>query len=210
MVHKPRPHELALEFGITSREVIAKLRDMGVFIKSASSTIEPPVAQRLRDTYARSGQVLHTNDRGRPRSADSQPLGAPNELKRRLTRLVADNEMVDLLVERVAQTEAAEAAGAHQLAVVSAVSVVEGLLSAQLPEPRSTLEALIETAYETGLIQLDARTFLHAVRSLRNLIHPTRQLSENGFAPDRDTLVLCWATVRTVLNDLERTRSAGH
>jgi hypothetical protein len=180
-VNRPRVHELALVFGVTSREVMAKLRDMGEPIKSASSTIEPPVAQRLRDSYTRSGQAYLTYGRGGTRSAESQPLGPPTE-----------------------------AAGAHQLAVVSAVSVVEGLLSASLPERRLTLEALIETAYETGLIQLDTRAFLHAVRSLRNLIHPTRQLSENGFAPDRDTVVLCWATVRTVLNDLERNRSTGH
>jgi hypothetical protein len=32
-VYMPRVHELALEFGVTSREVLAELRDMGVLVK---------------------------------------------------------------------------------------------------------------------------------------------------------------------------------
>ncbi|HJC30146.1 MAG TPA: translation initiation factor IF-2 N-terminal domain-containing protein, partial [Candidatus Dietzia intestinipullorum] len=34
---KPRVHELAKEFGITSKELLTKLRDQGEFVKSASS-----------------------------------------------------------------------------------------------------------------------------------------------------------------------------
>jgi hypothetical protein len=202
----PRVHELALEFGVTSREVLADLRDMGVSVKTASSTIQPRVAQRLRDSYARSGRGLPPRLRREP-VGRAQPLGPPDDLKLRLTNLIADEALAELLVERVAQTEAAEAAGAHQLAVVSAVSVAEGILSALLPGRRPSFDSLIETAYEVGLIQLDARAFLHAARSLRNLVHPTRQHAENGFAPDQDTVELCWSTVRAVLNDLERNRS---
>ncbi|MFN8171067.1 MAG: translation initiation factor IF-2 [Candidatus Nanopelagicales bacterium] len=46
---KVRVHELAKELGVTSKEVLNKLNDMGEFVKSASSTIEPPVARRLRE-----------------------------------------------------------------------------------------------------------------------------------------------------------------
>ncbi|WP_026924615.1 translation initiation factor IF-2 [Glycomyces arizonensis] len=52
MAGKPRVHELAKELGSTSKEVLAKLSDMGEFVKSASSTVEAPVARRLRQQYA--------------------------------------------------------------------------------------------------------------------------------------------------------------
>jgi len=52
---KARVHELAKELGITSKDVLAKLKEQGEFVKSASSTVEAPVARRLRDAYAPKG-----------------------------------------------------------------------------------------------------------------------------------------------------------
>src|SRR5438105_12055766 len=49
---KARVHELAKELGITSKEVLAKLKEQGEFVKSASSTVEAPVARRLRDAFS--------------------------------------------------------------------------------------------------------------------------------------------------------------
>jgi translation initiation factor IF-2 len=49
---KARVHELAKEFGVTSKQVLAKLQEMGEFVKSASSTVEAPVARRLQDAFA--------------------------------------------------------------------------------------------------------------------------------------------------------------
>src|SRR5947208_11997576 len=46
---KARVHELAKELGITSKTVLAKLKEQGEFVKSASSTVEAPVARRLRE-----------------------------------------------------------------------------------------------------------------------------------------------------------------
>jgi len=45
---KARVHELAKELGVESKTVLAKLKEMGEFVKSASSTVEAPVARRLR------------------------------------------------------------------------------------------------------------------------------------------------------------------
>ncbi|MCT1865261.1 translation initiation factor IF-2 [Dietzia cinnamea] len=55
MAGKPRVHELAKEFGITSKELLTKLRDQGEFVKSASSTLEAPVVRRLREAHAPAG-----------------------------------------------------------------------------------------------------------------------------------------------------------
>jgi translation initiation factor IF-2 len=48
---KARVHELAKELGVTSKEVLARLNDQGEFVKSASSTVEAPVARRLRESF---------------------------------------------------------------------------------------------------------------------------------------------------------------
>lgn len=40
MPGKARVHELAKELGIESKVVLAKLKEMGEFVKSASSTVE--------------------------------------------------------------------------------------------------------------------------------------------------------------------------
>ncbi|WP_085067076.1 translation initiation factor IF-2 [Catenuloplanes japonicus] len=48
MAGKARVHELAKELGVESKVVLAKLKEMGEFVKSASSTVEAPVARRLR------------------------------------------------------------------------------------------------------------------------------------------------------------------
>ena len=46
---KPRVHEIASEMGVTSKVALKTLETMGEFVKSASSSIEPPVARRLRN-----------------------------------------------------------------------------------------------------------------------------------------------------------------
>ena len=49
---KLRVHEVAKQLGITSREALNKLEEMGEFVSSASSTIEPPVVKRLKSEFA--------------------------------------------------------------------------------------------------------------------------------------------------------------
>ncbi|WP_054953377.1 translation initiation factor IF-2 [Flaviflexus massiliensis] len=48
---KVRVHQLAKELGIQSKELLAYLADAGEFIKSASSTLEPPVEMKAREHY---------------------------------------------------------------------------------------------------------------------------------------------------------------
>ncbi|HEV7418751.1 MAG TPA: translation initiation factor IF-2 [Mycobacterium sp.] len=51
MAGKARVHELAKELGVTSKQVLARLSEQGEFVKSASSTVEAPVARRLRESF---------------------------------------------------------------------------------------------------------------------------------------------------------------
>ena len=51
MPGKLRVHELAKQLGITSKELLATLKEKGEFVKTASSTIEPPVVKKMRAHY---------------------------------------------------------------------------------------------------------------------------------------------------------------
>ncbi|MET8681456.1 translation initiation factor IF-2 [Streptomyces sp. NPDC004647] len=48
---KVRVYELAKEFGVESKVVMAKLQELGEFVRSASSTIEAPVVRKLTDAF---------------------------------------------------------------------------------------------------------------------------------------------------------------
>jgi len=50
-VSKVRVHELAKQLGMESKEVLAKLQEMGEFVRSASSTVEAPVVRKLVALY---------------------------------------------------------------------------------------------------------------------------------------------------------------
>ncbi|HEU5265465.1 MAG TPA: translation initiation factor IF-2 N-terminal domain-containing protein, partial [Jatrophihabitans sp.] len=51
MPGKTRVSALAKEIGITSKEAIEKLTEIGEYVKSASSTVEAPVARKLREAF---------------------------------------------------------------------------------------------------------------------------------------------------------------
>ena len=74
---KARVYELAKELGVDSKTVLSKLEAMGEFVKSASSTVEPPVARKLRNAFASSGQGNASDSRSRairPRSLPNRHL----------------------------------------------------------------------------------------------------------------------------------------
>ena len=49
---KLRVHELAKELGITSKELMGHLKEAGEFVKSSSSSLEPPVVRSMREKFA--------------------------------------------------------------------------------------------------------------------------------------------------------------
>ncbi|GAA2985339.1 translation initiation factor IF-2 [Actinokineospora diospyrosa] len=80
MAGKARVHELAKELGVTSKDVLAKLKDLGEFVKSASSTVEAPVARRLRDAYPGKGEAKpgpRPGPKPTPRPPAPRPEAAP-------------------------------------------------------------------------------------------------------------------------------------
>ncbi|MFG2192559.1 translation initiation factor IF-2 [Streptomyces sp. NPDC048639] len=74
---KVRVYELAKEFGVESKVVMAKLQELGEFVRSASSTIEAPVVRKLTDAFQQG------NGSGRAAGKPSAPRkAAPSPAKR--------------------------------------------------------------------------------------------------------------------------------
>ena len=51
MAALPRVYDIAKELGIDTKDALAKLEQLGEYVKSGSSTIAPPVAKKLRDAF---------------------------------------------------------------------------------------------------------------------------------------------------------------
>lgn len=71
---KTRVHELAKEFGVESKFVLEKLKEMGEFVKSASSTVEPPVEMRFKKQY---GDELKAAAASAPAADKAPEAGKP-------------------------------------------------------------------------------------------------------------------------------------
>jgi len=74
-VAKVRVHELAKELGVESKVVLAKLKEMGEFVKSASSTVEPPVVKRFTDQFG--DELRAAADKGAAKKAPAKKAAAP-------------------------------------------------------------------------------------------------------------------------------------
>ena len=70
MAAKPRVHEIASELGIESKVALEKLKELGEFVKGPSSTIEPPVARKLRKAVEEAGL-------GAPKTEEKPAAKAP-------------------------------------------------------------------------------------------------------------------------------------
>ncbi|MFD0402789.1 translation initiation factor IF-2 N-terminal domain-containing protein, partial [Kitasatospora sp. NPDC127121] len=73
---KVRVYELAKELGLESKAVMAKLTELGEFVRSASSTIEAPVVRKLTDALGVAPTGGGSAAKPGPRkSAAPQPAG---------------------------------------------------------------------------------------------------------------------------------------
>ncbi|MEV8098702.1 translation initiation factor IF-2 [Kitasatospora sp. NPDC085879] len=73
---KVRVYELAKELGLESKAVMAKLTELGEFVRSASSTIEAPVVRKLTDALGATPPAGGSSAKPGPRKpAAPQPAG---------------------------------------------------------------------------------------------------------------------------------------
>jgi len=151
MAGKPRVHEIATELGVNSKLVLQILKNMGEYAMGSSSSIEPPVARRLRAAVISGGYALPVfpaleGEAGR--LAGILAEGLPRTLP----------ELIDLLVsDYVPGTEVADIFAqasqdrwfffvperANETLLVAAVAPI--LKETELPSPRGILVAMRPT-----------------------------------------------------------------
>ncbi len=84
---KVRVHELAKQLGMSSKEVLAKLQELGEFVRSASSTVEAPVVRKLTEMFP-----------------NAKPIEAKQPVKKTALKKVAAEPMSEVSVEQVAKS----------------------------------------------------------------------------------------------------------
>lgn len=76
---KPRVYEIAKDLGLDSKTVLEKLKDMGEFVKSASSTVEPPVERKLKAALAPKGDGA-AKGKGKEQPKAAAPKATPKPI----------------------------------------------------------------------------------------------------------------------------------
>ncbi len=70
---KLRVHELAKELGITSKELMGHLKEAGEFVKSSSSSLEPPVVRQMREKFASAPKAKKAEAKPAPKAPKAAP-----------------------------------------------------------------------------------------------------------------------------------------
>lgn len=90
---KKRVYELAKEFGVDSKTVLERLKSMGEFVKSASSTVEAPVVRRLQTALAADGnQSAKSSGAAKPAAPKAKPQNVQSQAK---TQTAASRKSAD-------------------------------------------------------------------------------------------------------------------
>ncbi|WP_150460649.1 translation initiation factor IF-2 [Nesterenkonia ebinurensis] len=99
---KARVHEIAKEIGVSSKEALAKLQELGEFVKSPSSTVEPPVAKKLRAAFPQAEKAAEA-------PAEKKPAPKPAPKKPAAPKPAAEQPAKDDAAGSAAQPPASEA-----------------------------------------------------------------------------------------------------
>ncbi|WP_078311039.1 MULTISPECIES: translation initiation factor IF-2 [unclassified Mycobacterium] len=141
MAGKARVHELAKELGVTSKEVLARLSDQGEFVKSASSTVEAPVARRLREAFGGGDKPAAAGSNGAsaetasaPKKAGPKP-GAPKPAPKKVAEPVVEAPPAPEPPAAPAPVPAAPAAPAAPTPSAAAPPVADAPAAAPAPAP---------------------------------------------------------------------------
>ena len=98
----PRVYDVAKELGIDTKVALAKLEELGEYVKSGSSTIAPPIAKKLRAAFPDAKPAEETKKVAKPKAATKkaaaaaepetvvenvEPVDAPEPPKKKTSRL---------------------------------------------------------------------------------------------------------------------------
>ena len=134
-------------------------------------------------------------------------------------------ELDRIIKDRWLEAQKCEHAEAYLAAVVMMGSILEALLLARanlslatahsakaapkrkgggnVALPEWSLSSLIDVAAEVGWIKVDRKSFGHALRDSRNVVHPWYQIQVRADF-DRATCEMCWHVLKSAVGDLRQ------
>jgi len=143
-----------------------------------------------------------------------------------ITQVDVPVDFQSVIADRLEEVETCCESGAPLAVVILCGSTLEGLLyevaknhpadynrTATAPRrdgrvrpfPEWTLNDLLNTSRELGVLGEDVSKFAHSVREFRNYIHPQQQVKE-GFRPRRVTAQIARQVLRAAIDDLATRR----
>ena len=131
---KVRVHELAKQLGMESKEVLAKLQEMGEFVRSASSTVEAPVVRKLIALYP-DAQPVEEKKPVKKAAAKKSAAKKSAEVDPALAAELAAELGVDLDAIKAARAAAEAAAAAPTPHVPTPQNSDESAPAAEAPKP---------------------------------------------------------------------------
>jgi len=137
-VSKVRVHELAKQLGMESKVVLAKLQEMGEFVRSASSTVEAPVVRKLIEMYPDAKPVEEKKpvEKAAAKKAAAKPKGqvSAEQAAELAAELGVDIEALKL--EQAKSIANKEEAAKHEAADRAAENVAPAASTPKSPAPR--------------------------------------------------------------------------
>ena len=135
---KVRVHELAKQLGMESKVVLAKLQEMGEFVRSASSTVEAPVVRKLIEMYPDAKPVEEKKPvkKAAAKKAAAKPKGqvSAEQAAELAAELGVDIEALKL--EQAKSIANKEEAAKHEAADRAAENVAPAASTPKSPAPR--------------------------------------------------------------------------
>ncbi|AWB85944.1 translation initiation factor IF-2 [Mycetocola zhujimingii] len=145
MAGKPRVHEIASELGVDSKVALAKLKELGEFVKSPSSTIEPPVARKLRAALEADGAKPSAPDAAKAPATSAKPGSRPTPGSARKPAAAAAEPTAPAAAEPTAPVAAEPSAPAAKTEAPAAPAADAAPAASETPSPAAPAAAEAST-----------------------------------------------------------------
>ena len=105
----PRVYDVAKELGIDTKVALAKLEELGEYVKSGSSTIAPPIAKKLRAAFPDAKPAEETKKVAKPKAAAKKTAAAEPEVVTEVAKAPEETEAPKKKTSRLAPSSITDA-----------------------------------------------------------------------------------------------------
>ena len=105
----PRVYDVAKELGIDTKVALAKLEELGEYVKSGSSTIAPPIAKKLRAAFPDAKPAEETKKVAKPKAAAKKTAAVEPEVVAEVAKAPEETEAPKKKTSRLAPSSITDA-----------------------------------------------------------------------------------------------------